>query len=130
MDTVDVVESGDIGSVASSLALDLGDERDLEVLEKRITQHIRGKVEAEVQAVLSLDKKAVNELLDSVFSDEKTWIGIATFLYSLVHGGPILTAGAAIYALSSIGSKAVKAAASRRQKLEVNDYALLYRMKQ
>lgn len=110
------------------LALDLGEERDLEELQKRIAQHIRGKVSGEVQAVLSLDRKAVDELLDSVFSDEKTWIGTAAFLYSLIHGGPVLTAGAAIFALSSIGSKAVKAAATQRQKLEVNDYALLYRM--
>jgi len=113
-----------------SLALDLGDEGDLEVLQKRIVQHIRANVEGDVREVLSLDKKANRELLDSVFSDEKTWFGIAAFLYSLVHGGPALTAGAAICALSSIGSKAVKAAADRRQKLEVSDYALLYRMRQ
>jgi hypothetical protein len=87
-------------------------------------------VEADLQAVLSLDKKAVREFLDSVFSDEKAWVGIATFAYSLVQGGPVLTAGAAIYALSNLGSKAVKAAATRRQKLEVSDYALVYRMRQ
>ncbi|PYJ66334.1 MAG: hypothetical protein DME76_17215, partial [Verrucomicrobia bacterium] len=101
-----------------------------EELQKRIRQHIRVHVEADLQAVLSLDKKAIRELLDSVFSDEKTWVGIAAFVYSLIQGGPVLTAGAAIYALSSLGSKAVKAAASRRQKLEVSDYALLYRMRQ
>lgn len=112
-----------------SLAQELGDEKDLEVLQGRIAQHIRGKVEGEVQAVLSLDKKAVYELFDTVFSDQKTWIGIATFLYSLITGGAVITAGAAIYALSSVGSKAVRAAADRRQRLEMNDYALLYRMK-
>src|SRR5437870_4748940 len=112
------------------LAEDLGNETDVEELQKRIRQHIRVHVEADLQAVLSLDKKAIRELLDSVFSDEKTWVGIAAFVYSLIQGGPVLTAGAAIYALSSLGSKAVKAAASRRQKLEVSDYALLYRMRQ
>lgn len=116
--------------VCFSLAQDLGGEQDLQVLQKRIAQHIRGRVESEVQALLSLDKKAVNEFFDSVFSDQKTWIGIATFLYSLLHGGPVLTAGAAIYGLSSVGSKAVRAAATRRQKLEINDYTLLYRMRQ
>lgn len=112
-----------------SLAEDLGNETDLEELQKRIRHHLRVHVEADVQAVLSLDKKAVRELLDSVFSDEKAWLGIAAFVYSLVQGGPVLTAGAAILALSSLGSKAVKAASTRRQKLEVSDYALLYRIR-
>jgi hypothetical protein len=112
-----------------SLAQELGNESDLGVLQRRIAQHIRGKVEREVQAVLSLDKKAVKALFETVFSDEKTWIGIATFLYSLTTGGAALTAGAAIYALSSVGSKAFKAAADRCQKLKATDYALLYRMK-
>jgi hypothetical protein len=112
------------------LAEDLGSEKNLDRLQRQISHHIRVNVEREVQAVLALDKRTVRDFLDSVFSDEKTWIGIATFLYSLVQGGPVLTAGAAIYALSSIGSKALKAAAERRQKLKINDYALLYRMRQ
>ena len=112
-----------------SLAQELGADADLEVLQGRISQHIRGKVEGEVQAVLSLDKKAVTDLLDKVFSDKQTWIGIATFLYSLATGGAVITAGAAIYALSTVGSKAVRVAYDRRQRLQMNDYALLYRMK-
>lgn len=112
-----------------SLAQELGAEADLEVLQGRISQHIRGKVEGEVQAVLSLDKKAVTDLLDKVFSDKQTWIGIATFLSSLATGGSVITAGAAIYALSTVGSKAVRVAFDRRQRLQMNDYALLYRMK-
>jgi hypothetical protein len=112
-----------------SLAEGLGSETNLEELQKRIRQHIRAHVEPELQAVLSLDKKASREFLDSVFSDEKTWLGVATFVYSLLQGGPALTAAAAIYALSSLGSKAVKAAATRRQKLEVSDFALLYRIR-
>lgn len=112
-----------------SLAQELGAEADLEVLQGRISQHIRGNVEGEVQAVLSLDKKAVTDLLDKVFSDKQTWIGIATFLSSLATGGSVITAGAAIYALSTVGSKAVRVAFDRRQRLQMNDYALLYRMK-
>jgi len=132
---VKLVESrtGEIDSLKRrclTLAEDLGSESDLELLQTRIRQHIRAHVEDEVQAVLSLDKTAVREFLDSVFSDEKAWAGVATFLFSLIQGGPVLTAGAAIYALSNLGSKAVKAAATRRQKLELNNYALLYRMRQ
>lgn len=113
-----------------TLAEDFGAETSLNALQKRIAQHIRLHVEAEVQAVLSLDKKALQEFFDSVFSDEKAWAGIAAFLMSFLQGGAVLTAGAAVYALSNLGSKAVKAAAARREKVNVSDYALLYRIKQ
>ncbi len=111
------------------LAQELGDEADLETLQKKIRNHIQVSVQKEVQAVLDLDKQAVDELLNSVFSDEKTWLGISALLYSLVNGGPILTAGSAVYALSNLGSKAFKAAADRKERLKVSDFALLYRMK-
>jgi hypothetical protein len=107
-----------------ALAEDLGSESDLRLLQARIRQHIRA------HAVLSLDKAAIHEVLDSVFSDERAWAGVATFLFSLIQDGPVLTACAAIYALSILGSKAVKVAATRRQKIEVNQYALLYRVRQ
>jgi len=113
-----------------SLALDLGQAKDLDTLQREVALHVRARVEGDVQALLSLDKAALDEFLGRVFSDEKTWMAIAGLLYSLAHGGPSVTAGAAILALSSIGSKAVGAAAQRREKLRTNDYALLYRMKQ
>ena len=112
-----------------ALAEELGDEADLELLQRNIRNHIRASVENEVQDVLDLDNQALNDLLDSVFADEKTWVGIAIFLYSLINGGDVLTAGSAIYALASIGSKAFKAARQQRQRLKTNDYALIYRMK-
>jgi hypothetical protein len=71
----------------------------------------------------------VNEFLDLVFADYKAWAGIGTFLYCLTAGGPLLTAGGAIATLATVGSKAMKAAAERRNKLETSDYALLYRMR-
>jgi len=111
-----------------ALAEELGDEHDLEVLQKRISQHIRANVEKEIEDLLFLNEATVNEFLDSVFADDKAWIAIATMLYSTVQGGPLLTAGAAIATLSRIGSKAMKAVAERRNKLETSDYALLYRM--
>jgi len=111
-----------------TLAKELGAETDLEKLQQRIGQHIRGSVESEIQDLLVLNKATTKEFLDTVFSDQKTWVGIATFLYSLTQGGPLITAGAAIYSLSSVGSKVVKATAQRRKKLETSDYALIYRM--
>jgi hypothetical protein len=111
-----------------TLAKELGDETSLDKMQKGISRHIRGGVESEIQNLLALNKTATKEFLDDVFSDEKTWAGIATFLFSLSHGGPLVTASAAIYSLSNVGSKAVKAAAQRRKKLETSDYALIYRM--
>jgi hypothetical protein len=111
------------------LAADLSGEKNLKMLERRIAGYIRSKVEVEIQDLFFLNKAALNEFLDLVFSDEKTWVGIATFIFSAASGiSPLLTAGAAIYGISNVASKAIKAAAARRKKLEVSDYALLYRM--
>jgi hypothetical protein len=112
-----------------SLAQELSDETNLETLQSHIGQHIRANVEGEIESLLFVNKAAVNEFLDSVFADDKAWIGIGTLLYSLVQGGPTLTAGAAIATLARVGSKAMKAAAERRKKLETSDYTLLYRMR-
>jgi hypothetical protein len=113
-----------------NLAKEFKGETSLPALERSIAQHIRGQVEADIQAILEVDKAAAKEFLDSVFSDEKAWGGIAAFIYSFFQGGPAITAAGAICAISVMGSKAVQSLAKRREKLETNDYALLYRMKQ
>jgi hypothetical protein len=112
-----------------ALAQDLGQETNLEALQSRISQHIRANVEGEIESLLFVDKAATNDFLDLVFGDYKSWAAIGTLLYSLQHGDPLITAGGAIGALATVGSKAVKAAAQRRKKLETSEYALLYRMK-
>jgi hypothetical protein len=43
--------------------------------------------------------------------------------------GEVITAGSAVVALSSFGSKAFKQAAAKKVKLQSSAYALLYRMK-
>lgn len=113
-----------------SLAQELSEETNLETLQRRIAQHIRANVEGEIESLLFANKAAVNEFLDLVFADDKAWIGICTFMFSLAQGGPLLTAAAAIGTLARVGSKAMKAAAERRKKLETSDYTLLYRMRQ
>ena len=109
--------------------LPVGEESDLDLLQAKIRTHIRLKVEADVQAVLDLDKRTITDLLDTVFADEKTWAGIMTFAYSLFTGGTLLTAGSAIYTLGNLGSKAFRVARDRREKLKASQYVLLYRMK-
>lgn len=112
------------------LAQEISGQRvSLSALKGTIRNHIRTNVEEDVQAALDLDKKAVEDLLATVFTDEKAWLGVATLLYSLFNGGPILSAGSAIYALANAGSKAVAAAAKRQERLKASDFALLYRMK-
>lgn len=111
-----------------SLAKELAAETDLVRLQDKIALHIKMKVEPEIQNLLDLNKTAAKEFLELVFSDEKTWAGIATTLYGISQGGPLITASAAIYSLSSVGSKAVKAAAQRNQKLATSEYSLIYRM--
>jgi hypothetical protein len=111
------------------LARELGTESDLHLLQSRISNHIRMNVEKDVHPALNLDSRAVNDLLTTVFSDEKTWLAIATFLYSLLNGGEVLTAGSAIYSFANIGSRAFNASADRNEKLRANNYTLLYRMK-
>jgi hypothetical protein len=112
-----------------ALALELSGERNLVTLQRTVGQHIRANVESEIQSLLSINKAAVNDFLDSVFADYNAWVGIGTFVYSLIAGGPILTAGGAIGTLATVGSNAMKAAAERRKKLETSDYTLLYRMR-
>jgi hypothetical protein len=91
--------------------------------------YFRANVETEIESLLFMDKAAVNDFLDLVFGDYKSWAAIATLIYSVQHGGPLITAGGAIGTIATIGSNAVKAAAQRRKKLETSDYALLYRMR-
>ena len=122
-------EIGRLKNKCLRLAQDLGNESNMKILQDTIRNHIKANVDKEVQELLDIDKEALRDLLNLVFSDEKTWVGIAALLYSLVNGGPWLTAGSAIYALSMIGSKSFKAAAKRREKIRTSDYALLYRMK-
>lgn len=111
------------------LALELQSEPNISSQQEVVSEHIRLYVENEVQQLLDIDKASVQEFLDSVFSDEKTWLGVLGFVYSVFQGGPLLTAGAALYGVANLGSKAYKAAAERRNKLAVSGYALLYRVK-
>jgi hypothetical protein len=111
------------------LASDLADEGDFQMLQAKIRDYIRVNVRSEIESVLELDRRALSDLLTVVFSDEKVWLGISGFLYSLVNGGLALTAGSAICALSLFGSKAFKIAAGQREKLRATDFAILYRMK-
>jgi hypothetical protein len=112
------------------LANELADEKDLDKLVHRVRYTIRAKVTNEIQDLFQIDKKTLSALLTKIFSDEKNWIATSTFVYGLLSGGDALTASAAIYGLSNVGSNAAKQAADRRDKLSTSPYTLLYRMQQ
>jgi len=111
------------------LAGELSAEKNLEKLIRLISDHIKAKVLNDLQDLLQIDKTSFDQFIDEVFSDQKVWASVATFLFSLIHGGEILTAGSAIVGLSTLGAKAFKQAATRKEKLRSSAYSLIYRMK-
>jgi hypothetical protein len=111
------------------LARELSTEKNLEKLIRLISDHIKANVLGDLQDLLQIDKKSFDQFIGEVFSDQKVWAAIATFLFSLIHGGEILTAGSAIVGLSTLGAKAFKQAATRKEKLRSSAYSLIYRMK-
>lgn len=110
------------------LSANLSDEKNLEELIPRVKDVIRAKVANDLQELLKIDNKAFGKLLTQIFSDEKAWMAVSSFILGLLTGGEVITAGAAIYALSHVGAKAFKEAANRREKLSTNSYTLIYRM--
>jgi hypothetical protein len=97
-----------------------------DVLSKQMEKVIRNKASKEIAELLELDRRANEQFLINLFGDEKTWIACATALGGLLSGEILLTTGAAVAALSSVGAKAFKSAAERRSKLKSNDFSLLY----
>jgi hypothetical protein len=87
---------------------------------------LRVKVAAEIKGVLELDDSALRALIDSLLSDQKSWLAFAAFVGGLISGEVVLTAGAAAASFASLGAKAYGAAAGRREKLKTSDFALIY----
>ncbi len=111
------------------LAEDISSEKDISRLTARVATHIKAKVENDLYDLFQIDKRSFQPFINELFSDDKTWVATAAFIASLLYGGEVITAGAAIVALSSLGSKAFKQAAEKKVKLQSSAYALLYRMK-
>ena len=103
-------------------------ETNIEALVKNISQHVRIHTEKEIKDLLSLDDKQLEDVLTAIFSDEKTWLAIGTFIISLVTGGVILTGGSALAAAANMAAKSFKVAAENDKKIQSSDYGLIYRM--
>ena len=113
-----------------TLAEELRETGTQDVMSDVVTTFIRRHVEREISELLRLDKTALENFFESLFSDEKTWLFIVSLIGGMLSGTPYLTAGATVAALCSVGAKAFKAAAERKRKLRESDYALIYRISQ
>ena len=91
-----------------------------------IERLVRTQTSKEMGDLFDLDRKHVRDFWVSLFSDKSTWLGISSTLGALWYGQVLVTAAAAVVALSTVGANAFKAAADRREKLRQSDFALLY----
>lgn len=100
----------------------------LEDLIGAVERFLRHQVNEEIASLFGLNRSAIDGFVESVFTDEKTWLAVATSIASACAGQGLLTAGAALATASSLGAKAAKNTFDRRRKLRTSDYRVLYRI--
>jgi hypothetical protein len=93
-----------------------------------VDRFLRHDVNQEIAGLFELNRAAVDDFVESVFTDEKSWLTTAASIASVFSGHPLFTAGAALATVSSVGAKAAKSAFDRRRKLRASDYRVLYRI--
>lgn len=111
------------------LAENFKSDYDLLSLKNNIAKHIALNVENDVRDLLTLDKNSFGEIRDQIFSDEKTWLAILTFITSIFTGGELITAGAGLATLSNIAAKTYSTKSNINKAIKKSDYTLLYRIK-
>ena len=124
---------GEVMSLKSKcllLAEDMPPVGGLEDLIGAVERFLRRQVNEEITSLFELNRSAVDGFVEAVFTDEKTWLAVLASVASAFTGQSLLTAGAALAAVSSLGAKAAKSAFDRRSKLRTSDYRVLYRIGQ
>lgn len=111
-----------------SLADQVKEPKGIEEMISQVERLIRNQVQKEIADLLKLDREALGQFFVALFSDDKTWLSLGAFLVGIIGGHINITTGAAIAALSSVGAKAFKTAADKREKLKRSDYALVYNL--
>lgn len=111
------------------LAEDINADYSLPSFQQNVSKYVSLHVEKDVQDLLTLDKNAFREVRDKIFSDEKTWFALLTFITSLFTGGEFITAAAGLASLSNIFAKTFETKSSINKAVSKNDYSLLYRIK-
>jgi hypothetical protein len=110
------------------LADDMPPPNSLDDLISTVERFLRHQVNEEIASLFRLNRSAVDGFVESVVTDEKTWLAVATSIAGAFAGQSLLTAGAALATISSLGAKAAKNAFDRRRKLRTSDYRVLYRI--
>jgi hypothetical protein len=110
------------------LAEDMPPIDSLQGLIGAVERFLRHQVNEEIASLFELNRSAVESFVESVVTDQKTWLAVATSIASAFTGQSLLTAGAALATVSSLGAKAAKSAFDRRRKLRTSDYRVLYRI--
>ena len=111
------------------LAENLKDDYNLTSLKNNVADYVDKKVKKDIQDLFALDKNTFIEIRDKIFSDEKSWFSLLTFITSLYTGGELITAGAGLAGISNIIAKTYETKTSINKEIGKSDYALLYRIK-
>ena len=101
-------------------------ERSGELEPDEICRFVATRVEPEIAALLELDRNALRGVIDDLFSDKATWMGIAGFISGLTRGSALLTTTSAIATLSALGAAAYKQDVRKRSTLAGSDLRLVY----
>lgn len=104
-------------------------DHNLTSLKDNVADYVAVHVEKDIQDLFALDRNAFKEIRDKIFSDEKTWFTLLTFITSIYTGGALITAGAGLAGLSNIIAKTYGVKANINKEIIKSDYALLYRIK-
>lgn len=109
-----------------SLAEEIQQPDSLGDLVPTVERFLRHEVDGEIESLLGLNRAAKERFIQSVLTDEKTWFTVLASGATAAGGQALLTAGAALAAVSSLGAKAARSAFERRDQLRTSDYRLLY----
>lgn len=111
------------------LAENFKNDLNLSSIKHIVSDYVAIHVEKDIQDLFALDKNAFKEIRDKLFSDEKTWFSLFTFITALYNGGALITAGAGLAGLSNIIAKTYETKTNINKTISKSDYALLYRIK-
>ncbi|BBX60518.1 hypothetical protein TM48_04625 [Mycobacterium shottsii] len=110
------------------LAKDMPPPNGLDDVIGAVERFLRYQANEEIAALFRLNRSAVDGFVESVLTDEKSWLAVATTIASAYAGQGLLTAGAGLATVSSLGAKAAKSTFQRRKNLRTSDYRVLYRI--
>lgn len=108
----------------------IGADNDLDRVFERVQREVKYSVMPEVEGLLGLADSAFNDYVEKLLGDRVFWTGFLTTVASGSYGHGLLSAGAAISTLASMGSGAFSQYRETRSLIKKNDYALVYTISQ